>query len=137
MPPSTVRVDDRGVILSVTPRPLDLYRDWARDLAVALTSDVVLLRLEQIEDALIHVAADLTLGLLPGKPLSLPDHALWASPDGELWLVPQAYGPVVSVDPSGLTLELITPYETLQQRSAGLLRAAGALAQIYRTAAVR
>lgn len=74
---------------------------------------------------------DLSLGLLPGaNPWPMNDLEPWVSRDGALWLVPVAFGPAVSVGSDGLMLELVPPYGTLAQRTAGVLRAAGELASL-------
>ena len=137
LPPSTVRLDRRGVILSVTAAASPSYRARAADLAAALACDVVLLRMTGIDEDFVHVAADMTLGLVPGGAPSFSGYTPWERRDGRLWLVPEGFGPAVAVDADGFTVELDPPYHTQAQRTAGVLRAAGALAQLYRPAGIR
>ncbi len=106
-----------------------LFRDAVTALAADLRYDVVLVRVAGVDVDFVRTSIDLTLGLLPGAaPWSMRALEPWVSRDGALWLVPQTFGPVVSVSADGFVLELVPPYKTMAQRTAGVLRAAGEVA---------
>lgn len=136
LPTSTIRLDDRGMVLSVTHAVAPLFREAAATIAAEQHCDVVLVRVVEVGDHYLHTQVDFTLGLLPCVPWSMRDWALWTGNDDRLWLVPQGSGPCVLVAPDGLHLELLPPYPTMAQRSAGVLRAAAQLKQLFRPAAL-
>lgn len=131
-PDSTIAVEARGAVISVTTAPAPLFRDAVQRLAADLKYDVVLLRLGSIEADFVEVSIDLTLGLLTCRAWSMNDLALWAGRDGALWLAPPTFGPAVSVSADGFSLELVPPYETLAERSSGIVRAAADLTGLLR-----
>lgn len=134
LPVTTLHVEERGCVLSVTAAPAPLHGDAVLPLATELRFDVALLRVTHLDHDFVRLEADLALGLLPGAPWPMQGLEPWRGRDGAFWLVPQAFGPAVSVDVDGLHLELVPPYHTLAQRSAGVLRAAGELALLWRWA---
>lgn len=133
LPGHALPVENRGCILAVTSLPAPLFRRGVRAAAAELQYDVVLLRINDDMDA---VHADVTLGLMPGEPFVLDGMALYEAENGNLWFVPPTFGPAVSVSADGLILELLTPYETLGQRDAGVARARDAIQQIFAPAEV-
>ena len=134
LPATTLHVEERGCVLSVTAAPAPLFADGVLPLATKLHFDVALLRVTHIDQDLVRLEAELALGLLPGAPWPMAGLEPWRGRDGALWLVPEVFGPAVSVDADGFHLELVPPYHTLAQRSAGVLRAAGELALLWRRA---
>lgn len=136
LPTSTIRLNDHGLILSATHAPAPLFRDAAAKLAMEQHCDAVLVRITDVSEHYIDTAIDFTLELLPCEPWSLRNWSLWAGADDQLWLVPDAFAPCVLIAPDGLHLELIPPYATMAQRSAGVLRAAAQLKQLFSPAEV-
>lgn len=134
LPASTIRLDDHGVVLSVTQAAAPLFRDTVAQVASEQHCDVVLVRIFEVAEYYLHTTVDFTLGLLPCTPWAMRDWSLWTGADDRLWLVPEGFGPCVLVTSDGLHLELVPPYPTMAQRSAGVLRAAAELKQLFRPA---
>jgi hypothetical protein len=131
LPDATIYVEERGAVLAATIAPPPVFRDAVATLAEEQRYDVVLVRVASLDEDAVRSTVDLSLGLLPGaKPWAMNDLEPWASRDGQLWLVPAGFGPAVSVSYEGVILELVPPYQTLAQRTAGVLRAAGELASL-------
>ncbi len=136
LPPATILVPDRAAVIAVTTVTPPAYRDAIERAASALHSDVLLLRVGHVADALMPASADVALGALPGRPWVEHDLAPWAD-RRSLWLVPPGFGPSISVTPDGLCVELVPPYQTLAQREAGIYRAQHALARLAEPVGVR
>lgn len=136
LPNSTIWLDDHGLVLSATHAAPPLFRDAVAKLAVEQHCDVLLVRIIDVSEHYLDTSVDFTLGLLPCEPWSLRNWSLWAGADDQLWLVPDAFAPCVLFAPDGLHLELIPPFPTMAQRSAGVLRAAAQLKQLFRPAEV-
>lgn len=131
LPDATIYVEERGAVLGVTTAPAPLFRAAVAGLAAEQRYDVVLVRVAIVGEDLVRTTVDLSLGLLPGAdPWPMNGMEPWVSRDGALWLVPPTFGPAVSVSNAGVVLELLPPYQTLAQRTAGVLRAAGELASL-------
>lgn len=131
LPDATIYVEQRGAVLATTVAAEPLFRDAVVALATEQRYDVVLVRVVEVDADFVRTSVDLTLGLLPGAaPWSMRALEPWVSRNGGLWLVPPTFGPVVSVSADGFVLELTPPYQTLAQRTAGVLRAAGELASV-------
>ena len=137
LPASTVHVEERGALIGVTTASAPAYRSCLDALARAAYYDAALLRVNAVADGLVHVTADVTLALLPCRPWSMIDLALWAGRGGDLWLVSDGFGACVSITEDGLSAELVPPYETLAERAEGVFRAGGRLADLRRPVAVR
>jgi len=133
LPDHAFPVENRGCIVAVTSLPAPLFRPGVRAAAAELQYDVALLRVDDDMDA---VHADVTLGLMPGEPFVLGGMALYEAESGNLWFVPPTFGPAVSISADGLILELLTPYDTLDQRVAGVARARETIQQIFAPAEV-
>lgn len=133
LPDHALPVLDRGCVLAVTSLPAPLFRRAVRDAAAALQYDVALLR---IDDDLDAVRADVTLGLMQGEPFVLDNMALYEAGDASLWLVPPTFGPAVSISSYGLILELLAPYDTMNQRADGVIRAREAIQHLFDPAGV-
>ncbi|MGN6277691.1 MAG: hypothetical protein ACTHM8_03085 [Sphingomonas sp.] len=133
LPDHALPVIDRGCVLAVTSLPAPLFRPGVRAAAAKLQYDVALLR---IDDDMDTVHADVTLGLMPGEPFVLDNMALYDAEDGNLWFVPPTFGPAVSISADGLILELLTPYESMDQRDAGVARVREAIQQLFAPAEV-
>ena len=54
----------------------------------------------------------------------MPDLSLWRGADGSLHLVPDRADLYVAIAPHGLDVLLVRPWDTLDERSDGLARAA-------------
>ncbi|WNO53172.1 hypothetical protein [Stakelama saccharophila] len=132
LPEHTIVVADRGVLLSVTDDADATFRDGILDAATRLHLDAALLRIDPREVGPITV--DLALGLLSGAPLTLANFALFETPKGDLWFVPQTCRPAVEITPEGFVLELVAPFDTLSQRDAGVLRASRSVHRILEPA---
>ena len=137
LPDATIYVEERGVVLSVTSEAAPRYRADIEALAHEMTYDVALIRFIGRDSDFVHLTVDLTLGLLPCQPFSMTDLRLWTGRDGDTWLVPETFGPAVSLSEVGFSLELLAPYDTQAQRSAGIFRAAGNIARLLQPAVVR
>lgn len=134
LPDSTILLDDRGLVLCATHAAAPLFRDTTAKLAAEQDCDVVLVRITDVSEYYLHTKVDFTLRLLSPEPWSMRNWSLWAGSDDRLWLVPDAFGPCVLIAPDGLHLELIPPYPTMAQRSAGVLRAAAQMKHLFRPA---
>lgn len=122
LPDGCVFVPERDALIAVTRAAAPLFRTALQRTAAALNADVVLLRVGEVEDALLPVSVDVALAALPCQMWVEHDLAPWT--DGRsLWLVPGGFGASVSVTGDGFSVELVPPYETLAQRSAGIYRA--------------
>lgn len=131
LPDATVLVEHRGAVLSMTTAEPPLFREVVTSLAADLHYDVVLLRVAAVDADRIGVTADVSLGLLPcATPWVMEGLEPWVSTDGELWLVPDTVSAAVSVTDEGFHLEMVPPYQTLAERSAGVLRAAREMADL-------
>lgn len=133
LPDHALPVLDRGCVLVVTGLPAPIFRRAVRDAAAALQYDVALLR---IDDDLDAVRADVTLGLMQGEPFVLDNMALYEAGDARLWFVPPTFGPSISVSADGLILELLAPYDTMDQRADGVVRAREAIQHLFAPAEV-
>jgi len=133
LPDHALPVVNRGCILAVTSLPAPLFRPGVRVAAAELQYDVALLRIDDDIDA---VHADVTLGLMEGEPFVLDNMALYETEGGNLWFVPPTFGPAVSVSADGLILEILTPYDTLDQRESGVARAREAIQHLFAPAEV-
>jgi hypothetical protein len=107
-------------VLAVTSLPAPLLRRGVREAAAALQYDVALLR---IDDDRVAVRADVTLGLMPDEPFVLDNMALYEAEDASLCFVPPTFGPSVSIAADGLILEMLAPYDTMDQRADGNMAA--------------
>ncbi len=133
LPDHALPIVDRGCVLAVTRLPAPLFRRGVREAAAALQYDVALLRIDEDRDA---VRADVTLGLMAGEPFILDNMALYKAGDGSLWFVPPVFGPSVSISADGLILELLAPYQTMDQRADGVMRARDAIQHLLDPAEV-
>lgn len=133
LPDHALSVAERGCVLAVTSLPAPLFRRGVREAAGALQYDVALLRIDDDRDA---VRADVTLGLMPGQPFVLDNMALYEAEDASMWFVPPVFGPSVSIAADGLILELLAPYQTMDQRADGVMRAREAIQHLFDPAEV-
>lgn len=137
LPSSTICLDGHAMIVSVTRARPPLFRAVVDEIAAYQRYDVVLLRLDAIEEDAIHVSADVTLGLLPCAPLSMRDLVLWADTDDRLWLVPEGDSASIAIGVDGCNLELFTPYNTSAERSTAVRRAAAQMVRACRPEGAR
>ena len=124
MPAATVYVGARGIVISTTPVDAPLFRPQLEKLATGQVYDVLLVRSGFTPEVLDPVSVDVCLGAGPHEPVIMNDLAFFRSPDGELWLVPGGSGPCVAIRQSGLELELLPPYGSMDERSDGTCLAA-------------
>ncbi|MEN2786753.1 hypothetical protein ACFOKI_01360 [Sphingomonas qilianensis] len=129
-PDAAILVEDRGAVICVTAAPAPKLRDVINAFAQDLRYDVALVRITGQDRDFIRLSIDLTLGLLPCEPWAMHDLELWTGRTGDTWFVPEGFCPAISLTSDGFSLELLPPYNTLAERSAGILRAAADVASL-------
>lgn len=126
LPDHTLVVEDAGAILSITTAPAPRHRDIVRDVATTLEYNVVLFRIADDQ-----ITADVTLGYGSRASLSLRDLTLHQTDSNSWWLVPAGFGPAISISEDGVILELVPPYQSLEERAAGIAQAARLICHIH------
>ena len=131
LPDNSIRVEERGCVLCATDAREPMFRSAVAALAGEQRVDAVLIRIAGQDDDFVRTSVDVSLGLLPGAgPWSTAGLEIWTSAQDTAWFVPPTFGPAVSVSEEGLILEMVPPYATMAQRTAGVLRAAGEIAAL-------
>lgn len=125
LPGHGVYVPQREAIVAFTSAPPPFFAAGLEALAAEHRLDIVLLRLGD-DDA---IGADFALGSLPCAVWAERNFALYCDASGS-WLVPEGSGPAVSVGPDGFNLDLVPPYSTMCERSAGVERAHNAFVRL-------
>jgi len=131
MPDCTISVPAAKLLVAATPRPAPAFADTLEQVARDHDCDVLLIRSGPHPETIDAVTVDIALRF-GGDALAVTDTLLFRHPDSGLWLVPSARGPCVELTPKGLRLEMLAPYLDLDDRSAGLCRAAAEIARLAR-----
>ena len=137
MPADTVLFDAQAAILSFSCVAAPMFRAKIERLAIAQSIDVMLVRCCLTSGDLLPVSVDVVLAGGGLKPFKLQELALYRHQDGALWLVPFGFSAAIRLEPHGLELNLVPPYQTLAERAAGIYRVASDLAELLYPQAVR
>lgn len=127
LPGTATHVPARAALIATTTTASPMFAGRIEPIAVELRLDVILLRIGDM-DADSAISADFALGSLPCAVWAERSYALYRDPSG-LWLVPELFGPAMSVGSDGFCLELYPPYATLAERERGIARVADDLAR--------
>ncbi len=127
LPGTATHVPARAALIATTTTASPMFAGRLEPIAAELCLDVVLLRIDTmgVDSA---IGADFALGSLPCSVWAETSYALYRDPSG-LWLVPELFGPAVSVGCDGFCLELYPPYATLAERERGVAQVAHDLAR--------
>ncbi|RSV19244.1 hypothetical protein CA236_04150 [Sphingomonas sp. ABOLG] len=135
LPGTAVLVPEREALVATTAAAWPMFADQLEPIAVQHRLDVVLLRICAAGgDA--PVGMDFALGSLPCAVWAETAYALYRDQAG-VWLVPERFGPAVSVGCDGFCLEIVPPYPTLADRHRGVVWAARDLARLLQPLTVR
>jgi hypothetical protein len=93
-----------------------LFAEQMLKAAMAMQSDVILLRHGLFPEALDAAAVDVVL-YLNGTPALLTDMLLYLHPEDGFWLVPTGVGPHLAIEKDGLRVAEWPPYFGTAERS--------------------
>ncbi len=127
LPGTAIHVPARAALIATTTTASPMFAGRLEPIATELRLDIVLLR---IGDAGGNepIGVDFALGSLPCAVWAETSYALYRGRSG-VWLVPELFGPAVSVGSDGFCLELYPPYATLAEREQGVAQVAHDLAR--------
>jgi hypothetical protein len=111
---------DHNVVLAATPVSVRVFDEAL--LRSAEYRDTLLVRHDFNPETLDPVRVDVALRSTTG-PILVPDLSLFRDRDGQLHLVPQRHDLFLTVDPDGIWVLLIAPFNRWTDRAAGLERA--------------
>lgn len=135
LPGTGIHVPQREALIVTTTAAWPMFVGRLEPIAAELRLDIVLLRVGDVGgDAPIRV--DFALGSLPCAVWADTSYELYRDRSG-LWLVPELFGPAVSIGGDGFCLEIVPPYPTLAEREQGVAQAARDLARLLQPLEVR
>lgn len=129
LPAHAVDCLEHNLVFATTPITGRIFDAALTRYAEAHRRDVVLVRSGLHPETLDPVRIDVALRASFGGAILVPDLSLWRGADGTLNLVPDRRDLFVTVAGHGLDVLLVAPWDTLEERSEGLERAA---AQVVR-----
>lgn len=127
LPPGSLHLRERNLILAGTPCDAPLFRRAMDEAAAATGADIVLGHhalgwgaLDPAEfSVIVHMSRELFL---------FERMVLYTHPTGGHWLIPSGSGPFIALEIGGLRVALEPPFDTFHQRCAGIEAACTALA---------
>lgn len=128
LPAPALHVPAHDALISATTAAPPLFAASLEAIAAEHRLDVVLLRLGDAGRGG-PIGVDFALGSLPCAVWVEKGFRLYRDATG-LWLVPELFGPAVSVTPDGFCLEMVPPYATMAQRERGIEQATRAFNHI-------
>lgn len=133
LPDQALSVPDREVLLAVTAAVSPMFRSAVAEAASSHSLDVIMMRVAEPVGGRIRVWVDLALGSLPCATWVENDLQIWSDATG-VWLVPEGFGPTVSLGRDGCALDIVPPYASLAEREQGIARAETMLGDLLRAA---
>lgn len=131
LPAGAVYLPSAKLILASTSCMAQLFAKQMLKAAMAMQSDVILLRHGLFPEGLDAAAVDVVL-YLNGTPTLLTDMLLYHHPEDGFWLVPSGVGPNIAIEPDGLRVAEWPPFFGTAERSDALCRAARLIARFAR-----
>jgi hypothetical protein len=131
LPPGSVLLTDRRLVLAGTRCMAPVQGEMLRDAAAQLSADVVLIRHGSFPETLDEVRLDVAVRLDCAIAL-MSDMLLYHCAADGWWLVPEDRGPFAALRPNGLELTFEPPFLTHDQRSEGLTAAAARIVRAAR-----
>lgn len=135
LPTPALHVPERDALIATTTAGSPLFAAGLEAIAAEHRLDVVLLRIADAERGE-PIGIDFALGSLPCSVWAERGFTLYRDATG-LWLVPELFGPAVSVTTDGLTLEMLPPYQSLAERDRGITQVTRAFSRILQPVEVR
>jgi hypothetical protein len=131
LPAGAVYLPSAKLILASTSCMAQLFAEQMLKAAMAMQSDVILLRHGLFPEGLDAAAVDVVL-YLNGTPTLLTDMLLYHHPEDGFWLVPTGLGLHLAIEKDGLRVAEWPPYLGTAERSDALCRAARLIARFAR-----
>lgn len=131
LPAGAVAIAPTNVVVAATPIDGDVFRDVIARHAYEQRRDVLLVRTGLWPETLSPITAEVALKV-DREVIVITDLSFFRHRNGGLWLVPTRAGPFIAISEKGLGLEMIAPFQTWEDRSEGVCRAAVEIVRLTR-----
>lgn len=135
LPAGSVEIASANLIMAATSCDLPMFSNTVARVARGRERDVLLVRAGLFPETLNPVTVD--VALFARDVLTLTGLSFYRHRDNTLWLLPKDAGPCLAIEPAGLRLEVLPPCMTCDERSDGLIRAAGEIVRIATNGRIR
>lgn len=135
LPAGSVEIASAKLIMGATSCDAPMFLSTIEKVARGRERDVLLVRAGLFPETLNPVVSD--VALFAKDIVMLRSLSFYRHRDNTLWLLPADRGPCLAVEPGGLRLEMLAPYMTGDERSDGLIRAAGEIVRVASNGRIR